>query len=144
MSHANYLGVLFNTEQYQEVVNKISAEINSEKEALGINCIVITGVSGLVIGGAIAYKTSLPIVVVRKTTENNHSEILVEYSNDLLEFRCAFIDDQIASGSTLKRVLRELEKEHKTVLTKIYLYNDSRDRYNVNCLLVPVSGFCYY
>ena len=83
--------------------------------------IAVRGYSAAIFGGIVASKMKKNIILVRKPkeSEDRHSEKLVEgISNQ----SCVFIDDLIASGKTVEKVIEGLH-ELKCNLYGVYLYN---------------------
>jgi hypothetical protein len=65
--------------------------------------IVVTGVSGILVGAPVAVALDIPIVVVRKPDDRAHDEQdVVNYAH--AEGRWIFLDDFRQSGRTIKRV----------------------------------------
>ncbi len=82
----------------------------------GIEGIVVSGTSGLVIAAALAVnpRWKLPYIYVRKPNDISNSHgYRVEGSTDIRNV--AFIDDLIASGDTLKHTKESLKEYHVTV-----------------------------
>jgi adenine/guanine phosphoribosyltransferase-like PRPP-binding protein len=122
MSHAGWLGQLFDPQNLYVTARLIANKLNSKTWRGKIEGIVVTGVSGMVVGGVVSSMTKLPLVVVRKTTGDCHSTHFVEYSEKALRdmyfannkslpesdgkylFRLVMIDDLIHSGKTLREV----------------------------------------
>lgn len=129
MAHASWLYPLVNPEDLQAISKKIAHKIKIDSKHFAINAIVVTGVSGNVIGGVVSYLTGIPLIIVRKD-EKRHSGYDLEYSN-LLEFKelnYVFVDDLIYSGDTLRRVQEKInDKFNRNNLMKIYLYNQDEE-----------------
>lgn len=75
--------------------------------------IVVTGVSGLLIGPIVAYKLNKKLLVIRKQDDknNSHCHYLVEGHLPANKGRWLFLDDFISSGHTLRRVYNTVDKE---------------------------------
>ncbi len=84
---------------------------------------VCTGVSGLLLAPILAVYMGKRLAVVRKQGDVNHSEFNVESA--LLEYdRWIFIDDIIASGTTLRKVRLAMLKLGFDPEVGTYLYHD--------------------
>ncbi len=67
--------------------------------------IVVTGVSGLIIGPVLAHLTGKKLLVVRKPNESTHS---YNYIEGEMGHQWIFVDDFISSGGTLDRVVERV------------------------------------
>lgn len=84
--------------------------------------VVVTGVSGCVVGGPVALALKKPLVVVRKENDGSHSEhrgLVVGHLD--LGTRACFVDDMVCSGSTRRKV-QEAIGLHSARLVLQYLY----------------------
>ena len=138
MGHAQWLNDLFDPELLHFLSEEISCTINDDREHIKINAIVVTGISGSVIGGIISYITKIPLIIVRKSQDGSHSGYSIEYSNDI-DGSCLnyiFLDDLISTGYTLRRVNDKMKREfNHSKLVKIYLYHEyekMHDKTNTN------------
>lgn len=78
--------------------------------------IVVTGVSGLVVGPAAALRLKKPLVVVRKPDDSStHSARKVE-GHMRLGKRALFVDDFVSSGETQRRVEDVIERHGARVV----------------------------
>ena len=65
--------------------------------------IVVTGVSGTIVGAPVAIALGVPLVVIRKVNDNSHDkQDVVNYGQAV--GRYLFLDDFISTGQTLNRV----------------------------------------
>lgn len=123
-NHAYYLSNVLDPETLNSVTNKALRYLRKVKA----NAIVVTGVSGMLIGGAISVKGFLPCVVVRKNTRDCHSSYSVEVPYGVDErSKIVFVDDLISSGKTLKRVIASLKREGLTISKEILNYKPEND-----------------
>lgn len=89
--------------------------------------IVVRGISGLVVGAPVSLSLEKPLVVIRKGGENTHSKVhpnLMKVNGK----RGLFLDDLIASGTTLRECARVVRQGHGTITCQ-YLYMDGMDRF---------------
>ncbi len=124
----SYTRAVFDPVTFPGLVNW-AAQVIDETTAAGkkIGAVAGCGHSGVLVAAAVAYKLRIPVIAVRKVEEDggmNHDEGVV---NTMLEGTesYAIIDDLVASGSTLKRIVRkvrELFPQVKPAL--ILLYQD--------------------
>ena len=154
MSHCGYLSTLFELDELVEAADALAYEINKDKFSLGINSLAVTGVSGFVMGGLLSYRTRLPLVVVRKEVDN-HSGYSIEFTRMLRDLRYAIVDDLIASGDTVKKIISKIaahgendDNHANHELLKIYLYksykhesiirNGGSPFYQINGVRIPI------
>jgi adenine/guanine phosphoribosyltransferase-like PRPP-binding protein len=89
------------------------------KLQLDFDTIVASGISGLMVAPPVAELLDKNLCVVR-TTSKCYSEFVVE---GVVPSRYIIIDDLICSGSTIKRIMREM-KEHapRSICIGVYTY----------------------
>lgn len=107
--------------------------------------IVVTGLSGLLIGPIVSYTCKMPLIVIRKTITGSHSicEIEGKFPNSHSGRNIYYIilDDFIEDGTTVNRILDKMGKYSNMKCKAILLYNefcksfdhipDSRDNISV-------------
>jgi hypothetical protein len=81
-----------------------------EANGSNVSHIVCTGVSGQSIAWPLSYKLNIPVVVVRKDNEKAHSGTIVGQGE---LGRYVILDDFIAGGSTVRRIIDEIDKQHR-------------------------------
>jgi orotate phosphoribosyltransferase len=64
--------------------------------------IVVTGVSGLIVGAPVALALGMPLVIIRKQDEQAHTSL--NPGIGLIGYRYLFLDDFMSSGATRNRV----------------------------------------
>lgn len=138
---------VFDVAKFKNIVEWASKIVEREQ----YDAIAGSGHSGLLLIGAVAAKTGIPAIAVRKATEgtqHSHDKDRVVHcivqSNTL---RYAFLDDAVASGATLKNVREQIARvaPHATLrgiltyacrvwkssMSELYLTNDvARFMYN--------------
>lgn len=88
------------------------------QKVLKFDTLVVTGVSGTVMGGVVAHALGVDLLVVRKEDDNStHSWNRMEGS---LGSRWAFLDDLVDSGATRRRVVAKVREfaEQREVETR--------------------------
>ncbi len=90
-----------------DVVRRTANELRPHKKEW--DSIVVTGVSGLLVGPAVALRLHKPLVVVRKPGDHSHCTTLIENFQNIGK-RYLFLDDFISTGTTKKRVLGAINK----------------------------------
>lgn len=87
--------------------------------------IVVTGVSGLVVGAPVALRLRKPLVVVRKRDDDSHSSSLVEGWQRLGK-RPLFLDDFVSGGDTRYYVETKVQQYANVKLAHEYQYKYRR------------------
>lgn len=86
----------------EKTVRKVTKELRPNTDHF--DSIVVTGISGLVVGSPVSLRLKVPLVIIRKpyTSENAHSygHVNIEKAGD----RYLFLDDFKSSGETERRV----------------------------------------
>lgn len=92
-----------------------------KKSGVKFDAIAVTGYSAATIGSAVAFALGKKIIVVRKESENRHSQNKVEGERNQTFI---FVDDFVASGATLDRVIENTALINCTCVG-MYSYNYS-------------------
>ena len=101
-----YSDSMFNPRKMRNTVALLASRLPALRRQYGFDTIVVTGKSGIALGFALSMVTGVHVVAVRKG-ESSHGDMI---EGDGHEFtRYAFLDDGIASGSTVERVADELK-----------------------------------
>jgi len=115
-----YHDIAFDTVKRKKAVNRIATQLPAD---VGIVC---TGLSGILVGVALANKTKRPFAIVRKPGDNTHSSFTVE---GYLFDQYVIVDDFIEYGGTIRRILREMYKHNdESECRGIMLYGEDSDR----------------
>lgn len=96
--HVSYLDSLFKKEEQNKVINRFK-EID---QYYNFESIAVCGISGVGIGAILSNLFDKKLIVIRKTTDINHSPIKVEsryYYTD--KFNYLIIDDLVSSSRSL-------------------------------------------
>lgn len=88
-----------------KVVRKVTKVLRQDADSF--DSIVVTGVSGLVVGSPVALRAKKPLVVIRKKTEQAHSwhHVNMDQAGD----RWLFLDDFSSTGGTFNRAREAME-----------------------------------
>lgn len=116
----------------ERVVRQTTADLREIRDEF--DAIIVTGVSGLVVGSPVALRLRKPLLVLRKpsTEEESHG-----YGNELLnwaavrgtERRVVFLDDFISMGDTFHRCVDAVENiRTKGQLVAEYTYKHGKLR----------------
>ena len=122
--HSPYLQhVLMNTGEVIAAATETLSHYDDEYDA-----IVCTGISGLLLGPMLAHLLGKRLAVVRKPEDkDNHAVVRIESSMSRND-RWIFLDDLVASGGTIQRVLESMDVSpgYAGPMVGCYLYNDDR------------------
>lgn len=93
------------------------------------NSIVVTGLSGIIIGTLLSEVLGVPLFVVRKKEHPQpHSYRYIEGPDQINAARYLIVDDLVSSGSTVKRILKEMSKAGPaSKCVGAYFYDESFD-----------------
>lgn len=90
--------------------------------AIPFEAIAFTGVSGALVGAPVALRLGKYPIVVRKPSDGSHSQYEVEGVTG--EFRYAIVDDFIASGSTIRRIIDQVKMHREQAeCVAVFLWN---------------------
>ncbi len=126
MRHSDYLA---------EAMLDTQGIIERARESLAgvrFDAVVVTGISGLLMGPLLAHVLGKRLAVVRKDNDQpnsalNHAQVGIE-SNMKAGDRWILVDDLIASGETARRVELAMMAHGYGKMVGNYLYN--QDTYN--------------
>lgn len=138
--------MLYNGDYEDGQLTDLGATIDLAFNTLSLPChretfdaIVVRGISGLLVGPAVAVRLGVPLIVVRKPGEKSHSvsgkedpvtgEIhypgKVHGINRHLSLRVLFLDDFISSGDTFRAAKAAVEAESEYTVVASYSYRDN-------------------
>jgi adenine/guanine phosphoribosyltransferase-like PRPP-binding protein len=113
--HSDYLHVLFD-ERLDYLVR--DAALTLTQKAGEFDALAVTGNSGAIFGGALAFLMEKPLLLIRKG--DAHSSLKWEGRADVTSY--IVVDDCISTGATLRRIVATLPLEMKLVGS--YTYRD--------------------
>ena len=124
MSHSGWLSKVFKPNELKVAAEDIANQIKYDNvNGAHIEAIAVTVLSGLTFGCAVSLLTGIPLIALRKT-DYSHSSFTVEYDSSLKRCGYCIVDDLIASGATIERIIETLKAENANFrLEKIYLYS---------------------
>jgi adenine/guanine phosphoribosyltransferase-like PRPP-binding protein len=105
-------------------VSRACATIRRERDNCEFDSIVVTGMSGVIVGIPVGLRLKMPVVIVRKDSDVCHSMDRPVINVQNLGGRCLFLDDFVSCGGTFKRVRTALGVNNARVVAK-YLYEDN-------------------
>jgi len=119
MRHSPYLGKALN--DLPEIVNRAVDTLSFRK--VQFDAIVVTGVSGMLLGPILAYQLGKRLAIVRKEDDKqNHATVRIEHGMNA-DDRWIFVDDITASGQTYDRVKRLMSNIKAGEPVGSYMYN---------------------
>ena len=105
--HPGYAAWKFSRNEIRTILDKLIPGLAAAREALRADCLLVSGTSGSWLGASLVLHQELPVILVRKPSENSHG-YNVEGPNGGFE-RGIFIDDLVATGGTVRNVVRALD-----------------------------------
>jgi phosphoribosylpyrophosphate synthetase len=102
---SSYLSSVYVVERRNIIIKYAVTEL--KKLSQYFDFIVVRGTSGLLVGPEVASRLKKPLGVVRKKTDNSH--YCYGYEGTVIGSRYIIIDDFIASGDTVRAIVKEME-----------------------------------
>lgn len=104
---------VFDPLKFNTLVRKMLPKLKRLMKKHNANAIAVSGNSGTILGGALAFKLGVPIFAVRKSMDTNNDSHMANGFWTQGGCRYIVIDDLISSGTTVERILREIHKQCK-------------------------------
>ena len=124
----DYLGKVYDVNKFQIMIGKLVKKICEFKRKNPFEAIAFTGTSGAAAAYAVSYKLKIPLICVRKKDRNHYGQS-IEGATSAASY--IILDDFIAGGSTVRRIIETLAKNHHRKPLKlerkpvgIFLYDD--------------------
>jgi orotate phosphoribosyltransferase-like protein len=127
---------LFSSSRRKKVIKKLIKYLEPHKEEF--DAVVVSGYSMALIAPSIADALGKNIILVRKLSETNHSEYLVE---GVRNQGCVFIDDLIASGGTFRFVYNQVKRLNSNIIGYILYDNWCNADWEVACIDPTIKWF---
>jgi adenine/guanine phosphoribosyltransferase-like PRPP-binding protein len=108
-----YLRTIFYPEIFPRTIEKTLAAARALKEEYGYDTIAFCGMSGAAMAFILAYELEIPLLCVRKETDDSHfhdmnSGKVLEGNIDTQKY--LIVDDFISSGRTLNYIMDSIQK----------------------------------
>jgi len=121
--------VLRSPDSLQKVVSRTEEKIHSVPN-LEFQAIAVSGISGLILGTALAIRLHKRLIIVRKEKESRHSSFITEgvLSIDGVDrINYVIVDDFIFTGQTIRRIQAEvcIHTNNRSKCLGAFLYNES-------------------
>ena len=107
----DYLSRVYHPDQFQKTIDKLVKKVSEFKRKIPFEAIAFTGTSGAAVAYAVSYKLKIPLICLRKRRDASHYYGLVEGAVAVESY--IIIDDFIASGKTINKIISTLSKEGK-------------------------------
>ena len=124
MSHyikSSYLCSVLDKRRFSAALKKAKIKLKGIK----FDSIVVTGNSGTIFGGALAYTLKKSLILIRKKGVDSHSWRVVEGNANCKKW--IFVDDCVCSGNSRDRCGRWMKTFCPfATYMGIYLYNDNK------------------
>ena len=120
----SYISAMLEPSSIRKMVKKTVAAIISAK--LNYEAIAVRGNSGVLIDAPLAIALKKPIIVIRKSDQNAHSDRAIEYpemwANVYPKLNVILIDDGVCRGDTVDACIRAC-KEANITIVGAFMYN---------------------
>lgn len=139
---SSYLSCIYDPKLFKKVVVKTVAAIKRIMLARGVDAIAFRGSSGAALAFIVGHKLGLSLLHVRK--DSSHSGLIVE--GNVAAERIVIIDDFVASGDTINKIVSSLEKnmrpESDLRIVGMVLYNarSPNDDLRRKCRSLPATA----
>ena len=135
-----YLGKVYGKE-FLSLVPQVVKKLRAIKRKHPFDAIAFTGSSGAALAYPLSYLMKIPLIHVRKADDSHYSGGLIE--GTISSKRYVIIDDFIESGKTVKRIIKNINKELKKSGAKpaaICLYSEwsSKNQFNYYGNKIPI------
>lgn len=118
-----YLGDVYG-EQFLRLVPQVVKKLRVIKRKHPFDAIAFSGSSGAALAYPLSYLMKIPLIHVRKGGSHYGSG---KIEGTISSKRYLIIDDFIETGTTIKRILKEVSKEMEAKPVAILLYSSGRD-----------------
>lgn len=131
-----YLKSVYELDKFQKTIDKTVATASDLLEKYQFDTIAFSGMSGAAMAFILSHKLNLPLLCVRKKEDGSHfhqaypmrgNGLLCEGNLDTQNY--LIVDDFIATGETINRMVRVIKREvPKAVCVSILLYAEVFNR----------------
>lgn len=128
---SDYLNKVYNAKTLASITSKMSVQMKKLHKELKFDAIAFSGFSGSSIAFPVSVVTGLPLLAVRKDTDDSHHKRgygVLEGAIDAKSY--VILDDFISGGSTMERIISRIEEHNSEAECKgIVLWNKNREDY---------------
>jgi orotate phosphoribosyltransferase len=133
----SYLGRVYG-QGFLKLVPAAVARLKAFRRKHPFDALAFTGSSGAALAFPLSYLMKLPLIHVRKSDKNHYGGSI---EGTVSSKRYVIVDDFIASGTTVRRILKAIKKEYKHPVEAvgIFLYDSTpRNKYqDIPVVCVP-------
>jgi len=127
-----YIESILYTKSFKIIVNRVIKKVKHLQPKLKIDAIACRGVSGSSVAFATSYVIGLPIIYVRKPTENSHGD-KIESCGASKHKNYIIIDDFIDTGTTVKEIIKSIKTNYDDIVcVGVLLYDEHAKRTKVD------------
>jgi adenine/guanine phosphoribosyltransferase-like PRPP-binding protein len=121
----NYLDKVY-SKQFLDLVPEAIKIITAYRKKHPFDAIAFTGSSGAAIAFPLSFFLKLPLIHIRKDDKNHYGKPI---EGTISSKKYLIVDDLIASGATIRNIVKTINKEykHKAKPVGIYLYDSDRN-----------------
>jgi adenine/guanine phosphoribosyltransferase-like PRPP-binding protein len=112
---------VYNVEAFAKTVSIASKKIAKFREKHPFDAIAFTGTSGAALAYPLSINLKLPLICVRKTLDGNHYNRELEGVTNARTY--LIVDDFIASGNTIRKITKTIDKNSGAKPAGIFLYS---------------------
>lgn len=131
-----YLKSVYELDRFQKTVNKTVTFAEELHKKYQFDTIVFCGMSGAAMAFLLSHWLSLPLICVRKPTDGSHfhnywnfQEKGLVCEGNMDAKRYLIVDDFIATGDTVNRIINAIKKEvPNAVCVSMLMYAEPRNR----------------
>jgi adenine/guanine phosphoribosyltransferase-like PRPP-binding protein len=147
----DYLDKVYDVKTFVAIVDNTIRVLKKLKKEIPFDAIAFTGTSGAAVAYPLSYRMQLPLICIRKPTDNSHyfNSGNGEIEGFVHTERYLIIDDFTCSGDTLHRIINVIAKDlpqAECVAIALYTWEVSRERrplrhtFSDRSILVPMIG----
>lgn len=126
----DYLGIIYNPSFYK-MITQATEIVKTFRKRHPFDAIAFSGSSGAAIAFPLSYILKIPLIHIRKITDDSHYGEVLEGTISSKQY--LIVDDVICSGDTIKRIVSEINKQLSNAKPiGICLYDDGRRNRNFN------------
>ena len=121
INESGYAAMMYDALRLRETAAKLAQYLPELMQQTGATAVAVTGKSGIALAFATLMLLDFPLIVVRKRGENSHGAPIEGTPGSVQRY--LILDDFVASGDTVARIIGELEQ-----------YAEMRDELEPKCV----------
>jgi len=137
MSHTYYLQQAFQHTHRKDAIEDAVFALSKHRKCF--ETIVVTGLSGTLIGPTVAYLMGKDLGVVRQR-KSKHCDFKLEATKPIKNY--IIIDDMVDTGDTIKKIIKDVDSFYpNAILYGVYCYQSNNPRPMSLWQNVPCIGY---